>query len=64
MATQNPDDSKVEYLLQYLLAVELYRAGLTKGEIRKRLALSNNVVSAMLKGLSQSVVTRVDADES
>jgi hypothetical protein len=50
----------VTYLLQYLLAIELHRAGLTRTKIRKRLGISNNVLSNMLQGLSRHVSTRTD----
>ena len=51
------------YLLKYLLAIELYRSGLSQAQIRKRLGLSMNVVNDMLKGVSRHVMTRVDDPE-
>jgi DNA-binding NarL/FixJ family response regulator len=41
-------------LIRYLLAIELWRSGLTQGQIAKRLSLSNNTVNAMLKGLKRT----------
>jgi hypothetical protein len=46
-------DSEIVYLLKYLLAIELYRSGLTQAEVRVRLKLNNNVLSEMLRGLPQ-----------
>jgi DNA-binding MarR family transcriptional regulator len=51
MAKKTPDD--VGYLLKYLLALELYRGGLTQHQIRERLELDINTVSRMLKGVSR-----------
>ena len=58
MATKNTDD--VAYLLKYLLAIELYRAGLSQAEIRKRLGLDMNVLSGMLKGVSRHALMQTD----
>jgi DNA-binding NarL/FixJ family response regulator len=41
-------------LIRYLLVIELWRAGLTQGQIAKRLSLSNNTINAMLKGLNRT----------
>jgi len=60
MAKQPVKDDETTYLLQYLVAIELYRSGLSQAEIRKRLGIANNVISDMLKGLSQHVETRTD----
>lgn len=38
-------------LLKQLLAIELWRAGLSQSEIRTRLGLGMNTVNAMLKGV-------------
>jgi transposase len=46
-------------LLKQLLAIELWRAGLSQTEIRKRLGLGMNVVNEMLKGVSKEVTVRV-----
>jgi predicted transcriptional regulator len=45
-------------LLKHLLAIELYRGGLSQAEIRTRLGLGMNVVSQMLKGVSTEIVVR------
>jgi DNA-binding MarR family transcriptional regulator len=42
-------------LLQHLLAIELWRAGLSQGEIRARLGVNINTISAMLKGVSREI---------
>ena len=60
MATQNKGESETAYLLKYLLAIELYRSGLSQTEIRKRVGLSMNVVNDMLKGLTRHVELRAD----
>jgi len=46
-------------LLRQLLAIELWRAGLSQTEIRKRLGLGMNVVNEMLKGVSREVTVHV-----
>ena len=53
-----PRDDEVIVLLKHLLAIELWRGGLSQAEIRMRLGLGMNVVNAMLKGVSREVVTR------
>lgn len=58
MAPRNNDD--FAYLLKYLLAIELYRAGLSQAEIRKRLGLDMNALSKMLKGVSRHALMRTD----
>ena len=61
--SQANDD--IANLLRYLLAIELYRSGLSQTEIRKRLGISINIVNRMLKGVSRHVETRTDdVDES
>lgn len=57
MAKNDPDEAVV--LLRQLLAVELWRAGLTQSEIRKRLGISNTALNDMLKGVSRDVTVRV-----
>ena len=42
-------------LLQHLLAIELWRSGLSQNEIRGRLGLSTTTVNAMLKGVSREI---------
>lgn len=57
MAKNDPDEAVV--LLRQLLAIELWRGGLTQDEIRKRLGISANTVSDMLKGVSREVTVHV-----
>jgi predicted transcriptional regulator len=57
MAKNDPDEAVV--LLRQLLAIELWRGGLTQAEIRKRLGVSNDAVNAMLKGVSREVTVHV-----
>ncbi len=42
-------------LLRHLLAIELWRGGLSQDQIRKRLGISINTVNAMLKGVRRTV---------
>ena len=58
MANSTQDDETVK-LLKQLLAIELWRAGLSQSEIRKRLGLGMNVVNDMLKGVSRDVTVHV-----
>lgn len=57
---QNKNSDDVAYLLKYLLAIELYRAGLSQAQIRQRLGLSMNVLNGMLKGVSRHALMRTD----
>jgi hypothetical protein len=52
-----PSDETV-ILLKHLLAIELWRAGLSQSEIRTRLGLGMNVLNKMLKGVSREIVVR------
>ncbi|MGH9199305.1 MAG: hypothetical protein ACRD1T_26695 [Acidimicrobiia bacterium] len=45
-------------LLKQLLAIELWRAGLSQSEIRNRLGLGMNSLNRMLKGVSREIVVR------
>lgn len=54
-AKTNGDETT--FYLKYLVALELYRAGLSQAEIRKRLGLNNNLVNDMLKGLPRQKST-------
>ena len=56
---QNSDgDLKtITQLLQNLLAIELWRGGLSQAEIRKRLGVGIAAVNGMLKGVSKEVST-------
>jgi len=60
MAKQNKSDNDLEMiaqLLQNLLAIELWRGGLSQSEIRERLGVGIGTVSKMLKGVSKEVLT-------
>jgi len=58
MATRASDSAEdTSMLLKHLLAIELWRAGLSQLEIRKRLGLNMNAVNRMLKGVSRHVST-------
>lgn len=57
------DAAELSNLLKHLLAIELYRAGLSQAQIRQRLGLSMNVVNDMLRGVSRHVLTRTDDAE-
>ncbi len=48
---------KTEALLVHLVALELWRGGLSQSEIRQRLGLNMNAVNAMLSGVSRRVQT-------
>lgn len=48
------DISDQTQLLKFLLAIELWRGGLSQAAIRTRLGLSMNTVNAMLKGLKRT----------
>jgi predicted transcriptional regulator len=53
MAKNEPDEAVL--LLRQLLAIELWRAGLSQSEIRKRLGIGNDAVNQMLKGVGRIV---------
>lgn len=61
MAKKTKDDTT--YLLKYLLAVELYRGGLTQTQIRERLGLDINALNGMLKGVNRHVTTYTNRAE-
>jgi len=50
----SPQDETVS-LLKHLVAVELWRGGLSQAEIRSRLGTDINTISKMLKGVSRDV---------
>jgi hypothetical protein len=56
-------DDDVSQLLKHLLAIELYRSGLSQAQIRQRLRLNQNVVNSMLKGVSRHVLVRTNDAE-
>ena len=57
MAPKSNASDETTLLLKQLLAIELWRGGLSQQQIRKRLGISNNAVNAMLKGVSRSIRT-------
>jgi len=50
-------------LMQMLVAIELWRAGLTQGGIAKRLSLSKTTVNEMLRGVSREIKSSVDKEK-
>lgn len=54
MAKAPPDDETAT-LLKQLLAIELWRGGVSQSEIRKRLGVGMNVVNEWLKGVSREI---------
>jgi len=65
MATKkDTDGDEIAAMLQNLLAIELWRSGLSQSQIRKRLGVSMNALNAMLKGVSREVSVRVISSES
>ena len=46
-------ENQVEYLLRYLVVIELYRLGLSKHDIRKRLGIGIDTVTEMLRGIKR-----------
>ena len=58
-AKQKANEVTLTGLLKELLALELWRAGLSQAEIRKRLGVGINTVNQMLKGVSREVVVRI-----
>ena len=57
-ATGDQRQDETILLLKHLLAIELWRGGLTQSEIKARLELGSKTVSEMLKGVSREVQTR------
>jgi predicted transcriptional regulator len=56
------DDLKtVAQLLQNLLAIELWRGGLSQVEIGKRLGIRTASVNEMLKGVNRAILTNAIA---
>ena len=51
------NDDKIVSLLQNLLAIELWRGGLTQADIRIRLGISTNTANKMLKGVKREIQT-------
>jgi transposase len=60
----NNDDLKtIAQLLRNLLAIELWRGGLTQAEITERLGVGTDTVSKILKGVSKEVPTTTSGKE-
>lgn len=53
----SPQDESVS-LLKHLVAIELWRGGLSQAQIRERLGVDINTVSGMLKGVSRELRTQ------
>jgi transposase len=56
---KNAQVDETVMLLKQLLAIELWRAGLSQSEIRTRLGIGMNVVNEMLKGVSREITVHV-----
>jgi len=55
---ESRDDLKtITKLLQNLLAIELWRGGLSQAEVGKRIGVATGSVNRMLKGVSREVPT-------
>jgi Mn-dependent DtxR family transcriptional regulator len=50
-------------LLQNLLAIELWRGGLSQGEIARRLGVATGTVNEMLKGVNREILTKYNSKE-
>lgn len=53
------DNNETVMLLKQLLAIELWRAGLSQSEIRTHLGIGMKAVNDMLKGVSREVTVHV-----
>lgn len=51
------DGSALFQVLQTLLAIELWRGGLSQAEIGKRLGVATATVNKMLKGVTREIST-------
>lgn len=51
----NDDFSKMTQYLQSLLAIELWRGGLSQVQIGKRLGIATGTVNKILKGISRDI---------
>jgi transposase len=56
---KTPQADETALLLKQLLAIELWRAGLSQSEIRTRLAINANTVSQWLIGVCREVNVRI-----
>jgi hypothetical protein len=48
------ETKEIKKLLQYLVALELFKGGVSLGDIAKRLGIGKQFVNAMLKGISRN----------
>ncbi len=58
MVKKQSSDNDMKSIAQYLknlLAIELWRSGLSQAEIGKRLGIATGSVNKMLKGISKEV---------
>ena len=53
MAKKQSTDEEILVLLRHLVAIELWRGGLSQDAIRKRLGVSINAINDMLKGVKR-----------
>lgn len=63
MAKKPATTDDLAYLLHYLVAIELWRSGISQNDIAKRLSIGTHAVNEMLKGASRHVETRTDDAE-
>jgi len=56
----SPESAEIIGLLKQLLAIELWRGGLSQSEIRSRLGLNMNALNALLKGVSRTIAVTND----
>ncbi len=59
----NDDLKTITKLLQNMLAIELWRGGLTQAEIKERLGVGTSTVNRILKGVSKEVPTTTSGKE-
>jgi len=59
----NNDPKTITQLLQNLLIVELWRGGLSQGEISKRLGVATVTVNKILKGVNREILIKADSKE-
>lgn len=57
------DLKTIAQLLQNILAIELWRGGLTQAEIKERLGVGTSTVNRILKGVSKEVPTTTSGKE-
>ncbi len=60
MPNNNPELKQISQYLQHLLAIELWRGGVSQAEIGKKLGIATGSVNKLLKGVSRTVLTSSD----